>query len=146
MGAMKEIVRYPGCFVCGEKNEIGLGARFYWDGRKAICDIVADEKYCGYRHLFHGGIVATILDEVMIKALLAEDQFVVTAEMTIRFKKPVHTGDHLRCEGWLTEKRGTVYRTAGTVVNQDGETVAEATGKYIRPKGDLSGHLLESLE
>ena len=142
---MKEIVRYPGCFVCGEKNEIGLGAHFYWDGHKAVCDIVADERHCGYRHLFLWGIVATFLDEVMIKALLAEDHFVVTAEMTIRFRKPVHTGDRLHCEGWLTEKRGTVYRTVGKVVNQDSETVAEAAGKYVRPKGDISRHLLDSL-
>jgi len=143
---MKEIAKYSGCFVCGQENEIGLKARFFWDGEKAVCDIIADEIYAGYKNIFHGGIVATLLDEIMIKALLAEDIFAVTAEITVRYKKPVYSGDKLHFEGWKTGERGIVYFTEGRAVNQNSETVAEATAKYVKPKKELSKMLLDSLE
>lgn len=143
---MKEIARYAGCFVCGDKNEIGLQARFFFDGQKAVCDITADEMYAGYKSIFHGGITSTLLDEVMIKSLLAEGLHVVTAEMTVKFKMPVYSGDKLHFEGWKTAQKGPLFLTAGKATNKNGETVAEATGKYIKPDAELSAKLIQSLE
>ncbi len=142
---MREIPLYSRCFVCGQDNETGLKARFFWDGDKAICDITASEAFAGYRNLFHGGVVATLLDEVMIKALLAQEILAVTAELTVRFKKPVYCGDRLHFEGRKIGDKGVVYFTEGLVLNQDGQTVAEATAKYIKPKSGLSERLRESL-
>jgi len=143
---MQEIPRYSGCFVCGEKNEIGLKARFFWDGQKATCDLTAEKLYSGYKGIFHGGIVATLLDEIMIKALLAEKLLVVTAEMTVRYRRPVNCGDRLHLEGWKTGQSGVLFLTEGKAVNQKGEVVAEATGKYIKPKSELASRLLEAVE
>ena len=142
---MKEIMRYPGCFVCGDKNEIGLRARFFWDGDKAVCDIAAQELYAGYKDIFHGGILSALLDEIMVKALLAQGIPSVTAEMTVRFRLPVFCGDRLHLEGRSTGHKGTVFFTEGAAVNQKGEVVATATGKYVRPKQELGDKLLESL-
>ncbi|MFH1699972.1 MAG: PaaI family thioesterase [Candidatus Zixiibacteriota bacterium] len=143
---MKEIARYSGCFVCGEGNPIGLQARFYYDGRKAISEITADERYAGYKNIIHGGILATMLDEIMIKSLLAEDLYVVTAEMTVRFKRPVYIGDKLRFEGYKTGTRGPVYLTEGKAINQNDDIIAEASGKYIAPKSELADRLQDSVE
>lgn len=143
---MKEIPLYSGCFVCGQKNQIGLKARFFWDGEKAVCDITADEAYAGYKNILHGGIIATMLDEIMIKALLAQDILSVTAEITIRLKKPVFSGDKLHLEGWKTGKNGPVYSAKGRAINQNGDTVAEATAKYVSPADDLGLKLRESRE
>jgi acyl-CoA thioesterase FadM len=82
----------------------------------------------------------------MIKSLLAEGNFVVTAEMTVRYKKPAYSGDDLHFEGWKTEHRGVLFLTEGRAVNQKGETVAEASGKYIKPNSSLTDKLLDSLE
>lgn len=142
---MKEITAIPNCFVCGQQNQAGLQARFFWDGARASCDIAADEAYAGYKKILHGGIVATLLDEVMIKSLLAEGVLAVTAELTVRFKKPVYSGDELHLEGWKTSEKQAVYFTEGRVTNQDGETVAEATGRYVKPRTDLSEKLRQSL-
>jgi len=144
---MKEIARYSGCFVCGDENDIGLQAKFYFDesSRKAVCDVTADERYAGYKSIFHGGIMATLLDEIMIKSLLAEGNVVVTAEMTVKFKKPVYSGDSLHFEGWMTAQKGPLFLTSGQAVNQKGETVAEASGKYLKPASALSDKLLDSI-
>ncbi len=145
---MKEIAKYSKCFVCGDENHIGLKARFFFDGhrQRAVCEITANELYAGYKNIFHGGITSTLLDETMIKALLAEDLFVVTAEMTVKFKLPVYSGDKLHFEGWKTGKKGPLYLTEGQAVNQRGEVVAEAKGKYIKPNPDLSARLEQSVE
>jgi len=144
---MKEIARYSRCFVCGDRNEVGLKARFYFDesAHKAICTVTAEEAYAGYRNIFHGGITATLLDEIMIKSLLAENLYVVTAEMTVKYRRPVYTGDTLRFEGWKTGRRGSLFLTAGRAVNQHAEVVAEASGKYIRPDSEFAAKLLESV-
>jgi len=143
---VKEIAAYTGCFICGQKSRVGLKARFFWDGEKAFCDLTADEEYAGYKDIFHGGIVAALLDEVMIKSLLAEDIFSVTAEFTVRLKKPIYSGDKLHFEGRKTSQKGALYFAEGRAVNQDGVVVAEATGRYIRPKSNLKDKLQESLE
>jgi uncharacterized protein (TIGR00369 family) len=142
---MKEIAAIPKCFVCGQKNQVGLKARFFWDGEKALCDITADETYAGYKKILHGGIVATLLDEVMIKSLLAKGIFAVTAEINVRFMKPVYAGDRLHFEGWKTDQERTVHFTRGQVTNQDGETVAEATARYVKPGRELGEKLRQSL-
>ncbi len=142
---MKEIPLYSGCFVCGQENETGLKARFFWDEDKAVCDITANEAFSGYKNVFHGGIVATLLDEVMIKSLLAQGILAVTAELTVRFLKPVNCGDKLHLEGWKSGGKGNVSLTEGRAVNQEGDTVARATAKYVQPKTGLSDRLRESL-
>lgn len=143
--SMKEIAAIPECFVCGQKNEIGLKARFFWDGEKALCDITADDIYSGYNKILHGGIVATLLDEVMIKSLLAEGIFAVTAEITVRFKMPVHSGDTLHLEGWKTDEKRSVCFTKGQVINQKSEIVAEATARYVKPRDQLGNRLRQSV-
>jgi acyl-coenzyme A thioesterase PaaI-like protein len=143
---MKEIARYPGCFVCGDQNDIGLQAKFFWDGEKAHCRVQAGKQFAGYRHIYHGGLLSTLLDEVMIKALLAQDIVSVTAEMTVKFKHPVKIGDTVSFEGHCVSSRGRVYLTEGRALNQDGEIVATATGKYIVPASSLAKTLTESLD
>ena len=143
---MKEITKYPNCFVCGEKNQNGLQAKFYYDGQKAVSEVVALDKFEGYHGIYHGGIISTMLDEIMIKAILAVDIYVVTAEMTIRFKKPVNIGDHLKFTGWVVNNKKKIYFAEGEVVNQNSEVCANASGKYIEVKPQLKEILLESLE
>ena len=143
---MKEIVKYSGCFVCGDRNDVGLDARFFNDGGRAVCDIATDEKYAGYKNIFHGGITSTLLDEVMIGSLLAQNLVVVTAELRVRFRKPVYCGDRLHLEGWQVDRRDPLLLTAGRAVNQNGDIVAEASGKYVMPDSSPAVHLHESLE
>ena len=80
---MQEIVKYSGCFICGDNNDIGLKARFYFDGDKAHTETVAERRFEGYADIYHGGITSALLDEVMIKALLARDIYVMTVELLL---------------------------------------------------------------
>lgn len=142
---MKEILKYPGCFVCGEKNEQGLKARFFYENGEAHTDIIADNRFEGNKGIYHGGIVSTILDEAMIKAILADDKFAVTAEITVRFHLPINVGDKLRISGKVIEKKGRIYFTEAKAVRKGTEIVASASGKCIEAKPELLVRLKESI-
>ena len=146
ISAMKEIVKYSGCFVCGDQNPHGLQARFYYDGDRAVTEVVADETFEGYRGIYHGGILAALLDEVMIKAILAENRYVVTVEMTIRYHKAVRTGDRIRFSGRRIGNKGRLFLTEGEALGDDDKPFATATGKYVEAKEDFREELLKSLD
>ncbi len=142
-----EVVAYSGCFVCGDKNDIGLKLRFLWDGEACRTSFTATEEFCGYHRLLHGGILATILDEVMIKAILAMDIVAVTGEMTVKYLAPVNTDDRIDFEARVLKHRGRLFLTEGSAHNQVGVLVASATAKYIEvAKSDLREQLLSSLD
>lgn len=143
---MEEIAKYSGCFVCGDKNHIGLNARFYFDGETAYTELTADKKYEGYFEVFHGGITSTLLDEVMIKALLAKNIYAMTVELTVRFKKAVYIGQKLRFSGCMEKNQGRLYITRGEVTTEDGSVVATATGKYIEARKEMRDQLVKSLD
>lgn len=142
---MKEIARYSGCFICGENNECGLKAKFFFENGKAVAECVAQKRFEGYPNIFHGGITAALLDEVMIKALLARDIFAMTVELTVKFHKAVFIGQKLLCEGELEHHRGRLFLTRGTVRLESGEEVATASGKYLEVKSDMKQKLVLSL-
>jgi uncharacterized protein (TIGR00369 family) len=143
---MDEITRYENCFVCGELNQAGLQARFYYDGNQAITELTAEKSFEGYFGIYHGGILSTLLDEVMIKSILAIDVVAVTVEMTVKFITPVQTGDRLRLAGRVISKKRRLYLTEGEVTGEDGKVFATATGKYLEAKSDLKQQLLKSLD
>jgi len=142
---MKEVLKYKNCFVCGDQNSTGLQAKFFFDGEKAITEITANDQFEGYAGIYHGGILSTLLDEVMIKAILAQDKYAVTAEMTIRYHRPARVGDRIRFHGRLLEQKGRMYITTGEALGDDDKPYATATGKYIEAKPSLRNELLKSI-
>lgn len=138
---MKEVVRYKRCFVCGEENVCGLKAKFLWDGREVHTTVTASPNHEGYNGIYHGGIVASLLDEVMVKAILATGVLSVTAEMTVRFKKPVKIGETITYTGRIVESKGRLYTTESEAVDSEGEVVATATAKYLEARSELKAQL-----
>lgn len=128
---MEEIVKYSGCFVCGDEHPQGLRIKFFRDGEEAVAECVAEPKYQGYKGVYHGGLVSTLLDEIMAKAVLAIQRYAMTVEMTCRYKKAVPIGSKLRLTARITRHRGRLFETAGEVSDLDGTVYATATGKYL---------------
>ena len=143
---MREVVKYSHCFVCGDENEHGLKARFFDDGDQVITELVTQPIFEGYRGIYHGGIISTLLDEVMVKAILARNVLAVTAEITVRFRQPVGIGVKLRLSGRITRVKGRVYLTEGEAVGEDGTVYATAKGSYIEAPTELHSILSESIE
>lgn len=143
---MKEIAKYSRCFVCGDQNQHGLQARFFDDAGQAVTEVVSEAAFEGYKGIYHGGVIATLLDEVMIKAILAQGILAVTAEITVRYRRPVKTGEKLRFVGRIVRNRGRVYLTEGEAFGDDTTIYATAKGRYVEVSEDLRSCLAESIE
>ncbi|MDR3271558.1 MAG: PaaI family thioesterase [Peptococcaceae bacterium] len=120
------------CFGCGERNPIGLHLRCAYEGEAAKAEIVLRENYEGYPGVVHGGIITTMLDEIMAKAVYRRlSARVVTADMHVIFRAPARVNEVLRLSGYVRRSEGRKYYTYGTV-EKDGTLLAEAKGLFIR--------------
>jgi len=117
------------CFVCGVENPVGLHLAFYdqADG-DVISEVTVPDCYQGYPGVVHGGIVASMLDEVAGRAAMEGDttRFMMTAKMEIRYRKPIPIGQPLRLVGRLEKRRGRLTMVHGEVRLADGSVGAEA--------------------
>lgn len=119
------------CFVCGLENEYGLGMSFYEIGPgEVVVEHVVPDQYQGYPGVVHGGVVAAMLDEVLGRAAMVGEHshFRLTAKLTIRYRKPVPTGELLRLHGNLLRERGRLAFAHAELRLQDGTLAAEADG------------------
>ncbi|MGD9345296.1 MAG: PaaI family thioesterase [Candidatus Aminicenantes bacterium] len=143
---MKTIQRYSHCFVCGDKNDIGLKLDFFEKDGKAWTEFTPTKSFEGYKDILHGGILSTLLDEAMIKSILAKGILTVTSQIEVKFKKPAIIGEKLRIEGEITGKRAMLILTEGRVIREDGSVIAEAKGKFFRVEGSIKKQLAKSLD
>lgn len=146
MKTRKLIQKYSHCFICGDKNETGLKIDFYCEDGKAKAEYTPTKDFEGYKDILHGGIISSLLDEVMIKAILAEDQKIVTAKIEVTFKIPAKIGEKLLLEGKITEDKKRLVLTTGKAFNQDGQIIATAKGTYFKVKGEMKTQLEQSLD
>ena len=124
-----EIIDDGSCFVCGDKNEIGLKLRFKLDreGQCATTTTILKDHFSGWINAAHGGIICALLDEAMVYACAATGWFVATGTINVKFRKPVPVGETLTIEGELLEHRRKIMKTRARVLKGD-EVLAESEG------------------
>lgn len=120
------------CFVCGEKNPIGLKLDFSFDGKRIMARFIPQKEHQGYMDIVHGGIVSTLLDEAMVKVAIAMGMPAVTAEMDVRFKKALKVGEEITVIAEIIRKTRKLLVAYANVVSNNGTVIAEAEGKLIR--------------
>lgn len=131
------------CFGCGQNNPIGLKLTFHEDNESIFTDFKASKNYCGWDTIVHGGIVATVLDEVIAQAAInqLDGLLTVTAKLSIEFLRPVHEDEVVRARAKTISKEGKRITMEGTIKNLNGEILAIATALLII----VSKEKLESL-
>jgi uncharacterized protein (TIGR00369 family) len=124
------------CFVCGEKNEFGLHAKFYeTNDNQLVALINPSEQHQGYPGRMHGGIAATILDETIARSInSAKDEHVwgVTLELKTKFRKPIPLGQELKIVGRVTSEGTRSFEGTAEIILPNGEIAVSAEGKYMK--------------
>ena len=130
---MKLLPHTHSCFVCGESNPAGLKLRFETDGRVVQTRFVPRAEHVGFRQTVHGGLTATLLDEIMVWACAVQTKrFAFCAELNVRFLNPVRPGEELIASGELvSNRRGKLFEAKAELRNQAGLALVTATGKYL---------------
>jgi uncharacterized protein (TIGR00369 family) len=119
------------CFACGGQNPIGMHLDIELGEESARTEWVPTANFVGWEEKVHGGILTTLLDEVMAWAPASHDAWAVTAEMHVRFHAPANPGERLSATGRVLEKRRRIYHVAGEIRGEDGRLVASATGRFL---------------
>jgi uncharacterized protein (TIGR00369 family) len=127
---MKEI-KYANCFACGQDNPAGLKLNFEYDDKSAWAWFNSPAAFEGYNGVIHGGIIATILDEAMAKIILAKGLIAVTADMNVRYRKPLPLGAKVKVSGEITLQKTRTLHTKGVLTDETGNVIAESTAVYI---------------
>jgi len=98
------------CFACGASNANGLKLQFRVDDDgSAIADWTPSDIWEGYRGIIHGGIVSTVLDEAMSKAVAAATQPALTCHLEVRLRRAVAPGESLVMRGGLSESVSATF-------------------------------------
>jgi uncharacterized protein (TIGR00369 family) len=119
------------CFACGRENPIGMGLHIELGDGTATTTWTAGDDFVGWSDKVHGGIIATLLDEVMAWAPSSFDSWAVTAEMAVRFRSPALPGEEMVATGRVANRRRRIYEVTGEVLGADGRVIAEGSGRYL---------------
>ncbi len=120
------------CFACGALNEHGIHLDLHVDGDRCWTELALPDRFQGWDGIAHGGIICTVLDEVMAWSLAATDNWGLTARMSVEFKRPVRLGVPIRGDGWVTSVRRRLVETAARIIDPvSGELLATATATYV---------------
>ncbi len=117
------------CFVCGRDNPSGLHMAFYDDGKSMVVSKVTPPKHFeGYPGVLHGGILATILDEVVGRVAMVNDhhRFMMTVKLLTKYRNPVPMGQELTAIGKAIKVSGRIGKAEGQVLLPDGTIACEA--------------------
>jgi acyl-coenzyme A thioesterase PaaI-like protein len=124
--------RDGGCFGCSDSNPAGLRLRFWRRGDVVVSPIAIDDRFHGAPGIAHGGIVATILDEVSCAAATFLAGFwVVTGELSVRYLRPCPVGTPLEVEGRIVDRSHPRYLVIEGVVRAGDEILARSTGRFF---------------
>jgi len=122
------------CFGCGGSNARGMQLTFEQDDatRRIRGAFRLSADYQGGMGFIHGGIVATLLDEVMAKVSRFNGDHAVTAELTIEYVKPVPVDGDLIVEGWEVERNGRSLLREGEIRDTSGAILARGKARFVQ--------------
>jgi uncharacterized protein (TIGR00369 family) len=120
------------CFACGRTNPFGLKLRILGDANEVHTTFTVKKRYEGFKDITHGGIIATILDEMIAWACRKRDLSVLTAELVVRYKKKLSVGEKVQAKGKIVQEHGRLILGESLIKNTQGETIATAQAKMLR--------------
>jgi len=121
------------CFLCGKDNPIGLRIDFRKEGEYTVGETVIPWFFQGFQGVAHGGIVASLLDEVMSHSVKNDGLLAVTGSLQVKYHRPCLTGQPVLLRGKVEKVSGRVIEVSGEVI-QDDNVVASGKGIFVIPR------------
>jgi len=120
------------CFVCGRHNPIGLKVAYAMDGEICRGRFTPGEHHAGFDRITHGGIVFSVLDDVMANWLFLQGARGFTAKCEIRYRQPLPVGTPIRAECVLKQRKSRLVILESKLTRQDdGGLVASAEASFM---------------
>lgn len=124
------------CIVCSESNLNPMSLKMQFirhENTRVSAEIKLGESYQGYENQLHGGIISTLVDGAMTQCLFAQNIQAMTAELTVRFIRPVPINQTLLVDASiLSERRGMQKLVSHIYCN--GNELVRANAKFLTVK------------
>jgi len=125
------VEEHAGCVVCGVDNATGFQITFTTEAPGRISALwTPTVRYEGFIGLVHGGMLATVLDEAMAKAVVSLGLEALTGELRVRFRHYVASGEPVRITGWVVSHRRRLLNVEAALCTLDGEERCHAWGVF----------------
>ena len=136
------------CFVCGRKNPAGLYMQFFDNGKdEVLSEYTVSARYQSYPGIVHGGILASMLDEVVGRVAMIGDHhhFMVSVNLQVLYRHPVPVETPLKVRGRIVRLRGRLGKARGEIILPDGTVACEAAITLAEVPADILSNTNESL-
>ena len=108
------------CFGCAPDHPVGFRLRFAREGDEVVTRFTPTERYQGPPSIMHGGLVATLADEIGAWAIiLLLEKFGFTAEMSGKIKRPLRTGVEVLGRGRIAKPGSRVVGVSVELLQED---------------------------
>ena len=120
------------CFLCGDDYPSPLKVRPQVDREngRARCEVAMPGAFQGWEGMAHGGIIAALLDEVSAYAAMTVAEPVVTAELDIRYRRPVPIDQELTASAEVRKREGRSVRVTAELRRGE-ELLASADARLV---------------
>lgn len=120
------------CFVCGTRNPIGLAIAFSVSGDRCSGVYTSHENHVGFDGVTHGGIIFSVLDDVMANWFYLQGARGYTAKSEIRYREPMPVGATAALECRMVKRKGRLVQLRAVATNRDtGKLIAECDGSFM---------------
>lgn len=135
------------CFVCGKDNRNGLHLQFFADQGSVRGTFSPRDFLSGYPGIVHGGILASVADEVMWwAASWVKATSCVTVELNVKYLKPAPTNQDFELIARVKNEKKRIVEVEGEVQDKGGQVYAAAWGKYLTFSGEKNRATIPSLD
>ena len=120
------------CFVCGPENPTGLQLTFELKDDICVSEFTPGPNHGGYENMTHGGLIFSVLDDVMANWAYLQGIRMFTAKCEIRYKAPLPVGTKVFLKGECLKQKARLMQMKGTMTRADnGEVVAETDASFM---------------
>jgi len=126
------------CFVCGQENPRGLKISVTYGEAEmtAETEISLPREFQGWADVIHGGILATLLDELMAHAVWHFAGPGLTLSLEVRFHAPLKPDEKILVRGVLHTKNGSRRLAEGEITRlADGVRIASGKSRFLLLNG-----------
>ncbi len=120
------------CFACGTLNPIGLRMEVSFRDNKAFSRLALKREFQGWSDIVHGGVMATILDEIMAHAVLHYVGQAVTTSLEVTYRAPLHVGEEFEAMGYVAEQKSRAAVAKAEIrIPGNNKLIARGESKFV---------------
>ena len=122
------------CLICGMNNSAVVRGQIYNMEDGSVGGLFTfREEHQSYPGRVHGGMLATMIDELAGRVLWVDcpDKIAVTMDINVKYRKPVPYNTPLKGRGMYTERLSRAYSAKCYIMDMDNNILAEGIAKYL---------------